>query len=182
MPKISFYIPRKQLSKFINNTKEPSLKEIINLKGARNSNLSILIIKHQYQLFVLNNNNVIKSYPIVLGSNPTDDKLKESDGCTPEGTFKIRSKCPHAKWSKFMWIDYPNTKSYKKYNQAKKEKKIPATATIGGEVGIHGVKEGFDFFITTGFNWTKGCISLKREDIDELYDAISVNTVVVIKK
>jgi len=161
---------------------ENSLKNIISLNEINNSNLSILVVKHQYLLFVLNNNDIIKSYPIVLGSNPMDDKLREGDGCTPEGTFKIRSKYPHAKWSKFMWIDYPNETSFKKFKQAKKDKINPANATIGGEVGIHGVKTGFDFLITTKFNWTKGCISLKRKDVDELYDAIPINTLVVIKK
>jgi hypothetical protein len=32
------------------------------------------------------------------------------------------------------------------------------------------------------FNWTKGCVFLRRKDVDELYDAIPVNRVVVIKK
>jgi murein L,D-transpeptidase YafK len=106
----------------------------------------------------------------------------EGDGCTPEGTFRIQSKYPHEKWSKFMWINYPTADSYYKHKQAKKEGKIPANARIGGEVGIHGVKKGQELLIKMGVNWTKGCISLSNHNINELYNVILTNTTIIIKQ
>ena len=81
-----------------------------------------------------------------------------------------------------MWLNYPTKESYRKHQQAKKEGKIPSHAKIGGEVGIHGVKKGQEFMIKMGINWTKGCISLHNDHIDELYDVIAANTEVIIYK
>lgn len=45
----------------------------------------------------------------------------------------------------------------------------PEPATIGGEIGIHGVPANKSYIITQRQNWTWGCISLKNEDINEMY-------------
>jgi len=59
---------------------------------------------------------------------------------------------------------------------------IPKKATIGGEIGIHGVPKGYDYLIDEKENWTLGCISLKTNDINELYDAVSYHTKIYIFK
>jgi murein L,D-transpeptidase YafK len=159
-----------------------SLKDILKEKNIRPQDLHIEVSKKQYTLKVLCGKTIIKSYPVVLGPNPVDDKRMEGDGCTPEGSFRIQSMYPHNKWSKFMWLNYPTNESYRKHHQAKKEGEIPSNARIGGEVGIHGVKKGQDFLIKMGVNWTKGCISLQNDHIDELYDVIPANTEVIIYK
>lgn len=142
--------------------------------------VSIVIDKSDYTLKVYHKEKFLKSYPVVLGFNPADDKRKEGDGCTPEGTFGIRSMYSHRSWTYFIWIDYPTADSWKKHKKAKADGKIPADATIGGEIGIHGVPEGADYLIDDKVNWTLGCISLKTADIKELYAAVNKNTVVKI--
>lgn len=81
-----------------------------------------------------------------------------------------------------MWIDYPNADSWKKHNAAKQQGKIPKDAKIGGEVGIHGVPDGYDFAIDVKQNWTLGCISLKNKDVIELYEFIFDSTIIEIRK
>jgi murein L,D-transpeptidase YafK len=144
--------------------------------------LSFIVVKSKYEMSVWHESMKIKTYPVVFGTNPVDDKLREGDRCTPEGKFKIKSKYPHTSWSKFIWIDYPNADSWKKHNAAKKNGLIPQNATIGGEVGIHGVPEDSDFAIDQKNNWTWGCISLKTKDINEIYPYFNKNTVVEIRK
>jgi murein L,D-transpeptidase YafK len=112
---------------------------------------------------------IIKEYPVVLGGNPVDDKLREGDQCTPEGEFKIKSMYPHRSWSYFVWFDYPNQSSWQKHNQAKNQGAIPKNVSIGGEVGIHGVPEGRDDLIEERIHLTLGCIALKTEHIGEIY-------------
>ena len=156
-------------------------REIAAVLGIANpdkSKISILIEKSQYRLTVYYDGKPIKSYPAVLGGNPTGDKLQEGDRRTPEGLFKIRDLYPHQSWSKFLWIDYPTKASWRQHLQAKKEGRLDWRATIGGEVGIHGVPEGADDWIEQGQNWTLGCISLKNKDVDELYQVVQVGTVV----
>jgi len=144
--------------------------------------IKILIDKSDYRLYVYAADTIIKTYPIVLGGNPVDDKLRQGDQCTPEGSFKMRSKYPHKSWSKFVWIDYPTTDSWRKHKQAKAAGEIPTNAKIGGEIGIHGVPKGTDYMIQKGVNWTLGCISLTNTDINELYPLITEQTIIEIQK
>lgn len=162
--------------------KNKSLKEITHENQYNPGQMSILICKSKYRLFVKYDGNFIKSYPVVFGSNPKDDKLIQGDGCTPEGIFHIRAKYQHKKWSRFMWIDYPNKSSYEKFNRAIANKTIPKNADIGGQVGIHGTRAGQDLLVSFGINWTKGCISLKRKDIEDLFDVVPNGTEVTIEK
>lgn len=158
------------------------LDELLRDKNLKKSELSIEVSKSQYTLYIKHGSEIIKSYPVVLGPDPVNDKLMEGDGCTPEGIFGIRDKYPHRKWTRFIWLDYPNEESWKKFNKAKADGKIPQDATIGGEVGIHGVPEGKDQWIDQHKNWTLGCISLKNADIVEIYDFINDDTKIRIHK
>lgn len=144
--------------------------------------ISILIDKSDYQLHIYTADTLVKTYPVVLGGNPIDDKLREGDMCTPEGSFKIVSKYPHGSWSKFIWINYPTADSWRKHKKAKADGIIPKNATIGGEIGIHGVPKGTDVMIKTRVNWTLGCISLTNIDVNEIYPFIDKNTVIQIRK
>lgn len=131
--------------------------------------ISLLVEKARYRLTVYYGETALKSYPVVLGPDPVSDKRREGDGATPEGVFHLRNLYPHAKWSKFMWVDYPTAESWQRFEAAKAAGEIPADATIGGEIGIHGVPDQDDALIERRVNWTAGCVSLKTADIDELY-------------
>lgn len=119
---------------------------------------------------------LLKTYPMVLGGNPVDDKLQEGDHCTPEGKFAIRDLYPHKSWDKFIWVNYPTATSYVKHNEAKNQGKIKNNAGIGGEIGIHGVPDGKDEWIDNNVDWTAGCISLKNEHIREIFDYVQTGT------
>lgn len=159
-----------------------SLSEIIETGHLDKSQISLLIDKSDYKLYVMIGTQMLKEYPVVFGKNTVDDKLIQGDNCTPEGTFYMITKYPHKKWSKFIWINYPNEESWRKHNSAKLNGKIPKNADIGGEVGIHGVPKGMDLLITARYNWTLGCISLKNMDVDELYPYVLKTTKIEIRK
>lgn len=149
---------------------------------SKGSPIRILIDKSDYQLLIFSADTLVKTYPIVLGGNAVDDKLREGDSCTPEGVFKIVDKYPHKSWSKFIWLNYPTPDSWRKHKKAKREGRIPKEATIGGEIGIHGVPKGSDLMVKTGVNWTLGCISLTNNDVNEIYPFINKNTEIRIRK
>ena len=141
----------------------------------------LLIVKSQYKLSLVNKEEkIIKSYPVVFGFEPVKDKRQEGDGATPEGIFRVRAKYPHKDWSKFIWIDYPTQESWTKFNKAKKEGLISNNASIGGEIGIHGVPKDMDYLIKEKQNWTLGCISLTNKDINDLYKYVSAGMVIKI--
>lgn len=160
----------------------------LNLEGLLDSlaipedRIHIAVDKSEYILSIMADTLVIKQYPVVFGSNPVDDKLRQGDQCTPEGRFKVRTKYPHRSWDKFIWIDYPNEDSWAKHNRAKRDGIIEESASIGGEIGIHGVPRETDEIIDLGLNWTLGCISLKNKDINDFYSYIHTGTLVIIEK
>lgn len=139
---------------------------------------SILIEKSKYRLTFFYDSQPIKSYPVVFGANPVEDKLKAGDKKTPEGKFKIQDLYPHNPWSKFIWLDYPTKSSWRKHFKAKREGKINWNDSIGSEIGIHGTPD--DGLIENKSNWTFGCISLKNKDVDELYEFVQKGTEVEI--
>jgi murein L,D-transpeptidase YafK len=144
--------------------------------------IHIEIDKSDYILSLMADSMVIKQYPVVFGRNPVDDKLRQGDCCTPEGRFRIRTKYPHNSWDKFIWIDYPTEESWKKHRQAKQEGIIEESASIGGEIGIHGVPGGSSGVIDLRVNWTLGCVSLKNRDINDFYPYVQAGTLVIIRK
>lgn len=163
------------------NPRSPIVKLLdslhINVRDIR-----IVVRKSAYELGVYKDTVLLKNYPVVFGGNPVDDKLMEGDNCTPEGVFKIRTKYPHAKWSRFIWIDYPNEDSWKKHNAAIARGAIPKKSTIGGNVGIHGIPQGYDEAIDLRQNWTLGCISMKNKDVIELYPVVHKDILIEIRK
>ncbi len=140
------------------------------------------IYKAQRKLYILKGKDTLCNYKMVLGTNPVGDKMQEGDRKTPEGSFKLKSKYPHNTWNYFLWIDYPNAESYRKFNERKRKHIIPQDAKIGGEVGIHGVPEDCDYLIDKGKDWTWGCISLKNEQVKRVYELCAVGSGIIIYK
>jgi murein L,D-transpeptidase YafK len=159
-----------------------SLNKLVDSLKLNKTHVKILVVKSKYILSILIDNTTIKSYPCVLGFNPVDDKLREGDGCTPEGKFMIKAKYPHALWSKFIWFDYPNEASRIKHKQAKERGTISKDSRIGGDVGIHGVPINADYLIDKKENWTLGCVSLKNKDINEIYNFVAIGMSVEIRR
>ena len=159
-----------------------SLSSLISTHPSPKDELYIKIIKSDYTLSIMKGDSILKTYPVVFGGNPVDDKKMQGDGCTPEGWFKLHTKYPHKSWSKFLWIDYPNATSRKKFATRKQQGEIPSTAQIGGDIGIHGVPKGYDHLIDEKYNWTLGCISMKNKDVDEIYPYIKKGSRILILK
>lgn len=146
------------------------------------SPMYIVIDKKKYELSVYDAQGWYATYPVVFGNNSLADKKMEGDRNTPEGSFHINSKRVHEKWYRFMGIDYPTKESLEKFNRRKQRGEIPANAKPGGSVGIHGTWPGEDWVVDKFDNWTLGCISMKRADVQDLYSYVPVGTPVTIKK
>jgi len=159
------------------------IAQVLAKNGYKNkSNLPTVIVIHKLsrKLTFYRGLTPLKTYPVVLGNDPYNDKLCQGDTCTPEGVYRIRAKYPHSRWDAFIWLDYPNTQNWLKFSRAKEKGKIPPNASIGGDVGIHGTDDPYKNII--GENWTKGCISLLNKDLDEIYPLVNKKTLVIISK
>jgi murein L,D-transpeptidase YafK len=146
------------------------------------SKYSVIIDKSDYELRVYDDLGWYATYPVVFGNKSLGDKKMEGDRNTPEGTFHIINKKNHSEWGKFMLIDYPNDESFEKFTRRKAIGQIPASASIGGGIGIHGTRKEEEFAVDRYQNWTWGCISVKYSDIFELYNLLPVGTKITIQK
>lgn len=166
----------------ISKASDHELKDIVESRKIPKRELRIVIYKADRKLSVYHQDELLITYPCVLGFAPSGDKMQQGDGKTPEGKFKIRSMYPHRSWSYFIWFDYPNDVSRQRFEQRKAKGTIPKSAKIGGEVGIHGVPEGNNDLIEKSVDWTLGCISLTTENITDLYQSIGIETSIEILK
>ncbi len=171
----SFIIKKKKKAK----ASKPNNAKV--LKPYYNPNYSIVVDKSEYELKVYDAEGWLVTYPVVFGNKTLADKKMEGDRCTPEGTFRITNKRDNYKWNKFVSFDYPTQESIAKFNQRKAKGEIPQDAKIGGSIGIHGTWPGSDYVVDNYINWTEGCISMKNEDLDELFSILPVHTKLVIQ-
>ncbi|MEQ1677028.1 MAG: L,D-transpeptidase, partial [Chitinophagaceae bacterium] len=88
----------------------------------------------------------------------------------------------HEKWCRFLSISYPTAADREKFNQRKQRGEIPSNAGIGGGIGIHGTWPHEDFVVDRYKNWTLGCISMKNDDVKEIYGFTNSGTKVAIRK
>ncbi len=137
---------------------------------------------------------LIKTYRIVLGSNPLGHKREQGDGATPEGDYFITHKNARSRFYLSLGISYPNiqdadaglkarliTKAQHKaiLSAINRQEKPPQNTNLGGDIFIHGGGTGMLFGKPN--DWTLGCIALENEDIKELFDLLPVKTPVRIE-
>jgi lipoprotein-anchoring transpeptidase ErfK/SrfK len=161
----------------------PVLNRKFSMDTIDTDSVMIRVQKSKHRLQVYHKGRLLTAYKCVFGANPVEPKKCEGDKCTPEGTFTIQTCKDHAKWDKFMLIDYPNEESRRQFEENKRNKVIPTTASIGGLVGIHGIWHDGDTVIDMKHNWTDGCISLKNADVAELSKLIKpgITKIMIVK-
>ncbi|MBX7149762.1 L,D-transpeptidase family protein [bacterium] len=135
----------------------------------------ILIEKSKRKLSVLNGSHVLKTYKVSLGGSPVGDKVQQGDNKTPEGIYKIELKNSHSNYYKAFRISYPDKKDI--------EEAAAKGVKPGGDIMIHGLPNGLGWVKKWQglYDWTRGCIALSNEEIDEIWDMVDVGTTVEIK-
>jgi len=141
----------------------------------------IIVVKSHYELQLFDKNGIYATYPAVFGSKSLDDKMIMGDRKTPEGTYHIVAKRPHEKWNKIMDLDYPTPVDVSKFDERKAQGIIPKDAKIGNGIAIHGTWPHDEQAVDAYQMWTNGCVSLKNEDMDEVYRITPVGTRVIIQ-
>ena len=160
----------------------------INQPLPKMENPNILVKKKERQLQILDGEKLIKTYSISLGFAPDGDKEIEGDGKTPEGDFYVFTKNDKSSFFLSLGVSYPNIEDaerglkqglitqeeHDEIVKAINEKSMPPQKTkLGGEIYIHG--GGCDS------DWTAGCMALKNEEMQEIFDVIEIGTPIKIE-
>ena len=132
----------------------------------------ILIGKKERRLTLFSKGKVLKSYQIALGGNPNGPKERQGDNKTPEGIYVIDSRNKNSRYHRSLHISYPNE------NDKKRAKDLGVSP--GGDIMIHGIKNGMSWVgnLHTDVDWTKGCIAVTDEEIEEI-DKLAPNGTIV---
>jgi murein L,D-transpeptidase YafK len=135
---------------------------------------AILIVKHERKLYLLHDNNPLRSYRIALGLSPTGAKEHQWDFRTPEGSYIIDFRLEHSHYFKALHISYPGPEDLKRSSALHR--------SAGGDIFIHGEPnrptKPISYYKTR--DWTNGCIALADEDLEELWELTAGKTPVEI--
>lgn len=133
----------------------------------------ILIDKSDRQLTVYRDGRALRSYVISLGFAPEGDKIRQGDGKTPEGRFRIDRRNSQSRFYLSLGIDYP---------QAEDRARAAAGGySPGGDIFIHGQPRGIGGNMRLPNDWTAGCIAVTNDTMDALWRAVDVGTTVEIR-
>jgi len=135
----------------------------------------IRIEKKERRLTLISKGKVLKTYKIALGGNPIGPKERQGDNKTPEGTYVIDSRNRGSRYHLSLHISYPSEKDKKRSKQL--------GVSPGGDIMIHGIKNGFSWVgdLHAEVDWTKGCIAVTDEEIEEIDKLVPNGTAVEIR-
>ena len=135
----------------------------------------VLIEKKARRLTLFAKGKQLKSYPIALGGNPDGPKERQGDNKTPEGIYRIESRNRNSSYHLALRISYPNERDKKRAQRL--------GVSPGGDIMIHGIKNGFSWVggLHTELDWTKGCIAVTDQEIEEIEKLVPNGTTVEIR-
>jgi tetratricopeptide (TPR) repeat protein len=135
----------------------------------------ILIEKKERRLRLFAEKKVLKTYKIALGGNPEGPKERQGDNKTPEGIYHIDSRNKNSRYHLSLHISYPNEKDKKRAREL--------GVSPGGDIMIHGIKNKMSWVGEdhADIDWTKGCIAVTDEEIEEIEKLVPNGTLVEIR-
>ncbi|MEX2475523.1 murein L,D-transpeptidase family protein [Marinobacter sp.] len=130
----------------------------------------VLVRKSERRLYLMDDDQVVKSYRISLGENPEGHKLYEGDQRTPEGDYELDWRNADSDFYKSIHISYPNVQD--------RELASAWGLDPGGSIMIHGLpNEAGDLaFAYIGLDWTNGCIAVTNDQMDEIWTLVHNGT------
>lgn len=159
-------------------------KEMLGVTSNESANSidRIVVQKKFKKLYLLNKNQIVRSYDIAMGPNAEKGpKSFQGDNKTPEGIYNVAYKNPKSNYYMALKVSYPNSKDMA---YAKSMNKNP-----GDFIMIHGfpVKsiDGLNPQIIKDqqhpkVNWTQGCMAVTDREIEEIYSLVQDKTTIEI--
>jgi murein L,D-transpeptidase YafK len=141
----------------------------------------VLIKKEEHTLTLFAGSEVVRTFRVAIGPGGAGPKKREGDMVTPVGHYRITAQQP-SQYRTFLRLDYPTADDWKRFNAIKAS--LPAGATIGGDIGIHGPPVSLADEVKAGLkarDWTAGCIAVDDDEIREIARLVKVGTPVDIE-
>ena len=134
----------------------------------------VVVRKTDRKLELKRDNEVLKSFDIALGLEPSGHKLREGDSRTPEGRYRLIERNTDSDFFLSILISYPNS--------ADRSRARAAGVSPGGQIMIHGQpnrpKQNEEFYRLT--DWTDGCIAVSNSDMVDIWLMTGADTPITI--
>jgi murein L,D-transpeptidase YafK len=132
---------------------------------------------------------------IAIGQRGVAELHLQGDETTPLGDYRIISVSHTSRFKLFFGLDYPTrdhaklafmrkqivSQDFQRIVDAHSTGSVPPSSTpLGGEIGIHGIGFG-NASVHEQYNWTRGCVALSNDQIQDLARWVDIGTRVVIK-
>ncbi|HTS28314.1 MAG TPA: L,D-transpeptidase family protein [Bryobacteraceae bacterium] len=130
----------------------------------------IVVNKARREMLLLHGESVLRSYRVALGRDPLGPKAEEGDGKTPEGRYVIDRRNPISAYHLSLHISYPD--------ESDREGACRRGVDPGGDIMIHGLRNGEGHIGKTHLenDWTRGCIAVTDEEMDEIWELVEDGT------
>jgi murein L,D-transpeptidase YafK len=123
----------------------------------------VVVHKAERKLYLYRGSQLLGSYRIALGLNPTGPKERERDYRTPEGRYFLSRRNTRSDYFLAIQVSYPNKQDER---NARRRGWAP-----GGSIMIHGLpntpRHSALYYEQT--DWTDGCIALSNSDMVEVW-------------
>ncbi|MFT4150759.1 MAG: L,D-transpeptidase family protein [Paracoccaceae bacterium] len=133
----------------------------------------ILVEKSARRMVVFRDGQRLREYRIALGFAPEGDKIRQGDGKTPEGVFRIDRRNAQSAYHLSLGLDYPRA--------GDRARAATGGYDPGGDIMIHGQPNVVPAGMKVPGDWTAGCIAVTNDEIAELFAAVAVGTTVEIR-
>jgi murein L,D-transpeptidase YafK len=123
----------------------------------------VVVHKGERRLLLMHGGNVVRSYRVALGLNPTGQKERSGDFRTPEGTYRLELRNPRSDYFLSIKVSYPNQQDVRRARARHWDS--------GGSIMIHGLpnlmKHAPEYY--ESHDWTDGCIAVSNGDMVEIW-------------
>lgn len=135
----------------------------------------VVVVKSERVMQIVKNGAVIRSYQVALGQDPVGHKTRQGDKKTPEGAYLLDWRKARSEFYKAIHISYPN--------EADRMKARRNGVAPGGDIMIHGLPRGKEIVgeLHSVIDWTRGCIAVTNEEMDEIWEMIPDGTPIEIR-
>jgi murein L,D-transpeptidase YafK len=132
----------------------------------------IVVNKSARLMHLLHGRQIIRTYRIALGGNPSGHKQYQGDERTPEGVYLIDGRNPNSDFHLSLHISYP--RSVDNWYAAAQGN------DAGSMIMIHGLPNGWTAAEVghPSEDWTNGCIAVTNEEIEEIWSLVDDGTTI----
>ncbi|NJA07971.1 L,D-transpeptidase family protein [Methylococcaceae bacterium WWC4] len=135
----------------------------------------VVVEKSKRLLTVYAGYNPIASFKVALGRSPIGAKECAGDNKTPEGLFRVTEHKANSNYHRALRLSYPE--------RIQSEFALAKGCEPGGDIMIHGLRNGLGWIgkFHSLMDWTRGCIALTNEEIEQIWALVPDGTKVEIR-